>query len=170
MGSFHPCRTLVFVRSHARFVVVVLGVRLADGIESPWRVGLTDGIESPTVILRVTGFCVPAQRCTKTRASQRKPGATSLGHSKRHQGLRREPLASTSMPHSSMRRRLIWKSHQRKRTCFSMMTTTPNSTGTAVAEAVVPTVFTLVRNRMCAPNVPLFRTCQAFWHPLRSWR
>ena len=30
-----------------RFVVVVLGVRLADGIESPWRVGLTDGIESP---------------------------------------------------------------------------------------------------------------------------
>ena len=51
--SFHPCRTLVFLRSHARFVVVVLGVGLADGLESPWRVGLTDGIESPTVILRV---------------------------------------------------------------------------------------------------------------------
>ena len=49
----HPCRTLVSVRSHASFVVVVLGVGLAEGFESPWRVGLTDGIESPTVILRV---------------------------------------------------------------------------------------------------------------------
>ena len=28
-------------------------VGLTDGIESPWRVGLTDGIEFPTVILRV---------------------------------------------------------------------------------------------------------------------
>ena len=35
------------VRSHAQFVVVVLGVGLADGIESPWRAGLPDRIESP---------------------------------------------------------------------------------------------------------------------------
>ena len=39
--EFHSSRTLVSVRSHARFLVVVLGV------------GLTDGIESPTVILSV---------------------------------------------------------------------------------------------------------------------
>ena len=39
--EFHSSRTLVSVRSHDRFVVVVLGV------------GLADGIESPTVILRV---------------------------------------------------------------------------------------------------------------------
>ena len=74
----------------------------------------------------------------KGRASQRKLGATSLGHSKRHQGLRE----STSMAHSSMRRRWNKKSHQKKRTSFSMTTTTmtmlriPESTGTAVAEAV----------------------------------
>ena len=54
----------------------------------------------------------------KTRASQRKLGATSLGHSKRHRGLRREPLASTPMAHSSMRRRWNNKSHQKKPTTF----------------------------------------------------
>ena len=46
------------------------------------------------------------------------------GHSKRHQGLRREPLASTSTSHSSMRRRWNMKSHRRKRTSSSMTTTT----------------------------------------------
>ena len=58
--SIHVARS---VRSHARFVVVVLGVGLTggtespwrvgltDGTESPWRVGLTDGIESPTVVV-----------------------------------------------------------------------------------------------------------------------
>ena len=43
--------------------------------------------------------------------------------------------------HYSMRRRWNKKSHQKKRTSFSMMTTTmanPESTDTAVAEAVVP--------------------------------
>ena len=60
-------------------------------------------------------------------------------------GLRREPLTRTSMAHSSMRRRWNKKSHLKKRTSFSMMTTTMTtmtmlripSTGTAVAEAVV---------------------------------
>ena len=46
----------------------------------------------------------------------------------------------------------------------------PESTGTAVAEAVVPIVFTPMRDRMCARIVPWLRTCQASRHPLRSWR
>ena len=62
-----------------------------------------------------TGFRMPAQRCKKARASQRKPGATSLGHSKRHQAWRREPLASTTMAHSSMRRRWNKRSHRRRK-------------------------------------------------------
>ena len=44
--------------------------------------------------------CAEVQK--KTRASQRKPGTTSLGHSKRHQGSWREPVTSTSMARSSM--------------------------------------------------------------------
>ena len=52
LKTIHVARLSPFARTRA-FVVVVLGVRLADGCESPWRVGLTDGIESPTVILRV---------------------------------------------------------------------------------------------------------------------
>ena len=84
-----------------------------------------------------TGFCMPPQRCRKARASQRKPGATSLGHSKRHQGLRREPLASTTMAHSSMRRRWNKRSHRRRKRTSSSMTTAmtdaedPESTVTA---------------------------------------
>ena len=70
---------------------------------------------------RVLHACAEVE---KTRASQRKLGATSLGLSKRHQCLRRAPLASTSMAHSSMRRRWNKRSHRRKRTSFSMTTTT----------------------------------------------
>ena len=44
----------------------------------------------------------------------------------------------------------------------------PESTGTAVAEAVVPIVFTPMRGRMCARIVPMLRTCQASRHPSRS--
>ena len=47
-----------------------------------------------------------------------------LGHSKRHQGLRRETLARTSMAHSSMRRRWNKRSHWGERTSSSMTTTT----------------------------------------------
>ena len=64
----------------------------------------------------------------KRRASQRKSGATSLGHSKRHRGLQREPLASTSMAHSSMTRSWNNRSHRRKRITSSMSTTTTTST------------------------------------------
>ena len=71
-----------------------------------------------------TGFCTLAQRWRKGRASQRKLGATSLGHSKRYQGLRRQPLASTPMAPSSMRQRRNKKSHQKQRTSFSTTTTT----------------------------------------------
>ena len=60
----------------------------------------------------------------------------SLGHSKRHQGLRREPLASTSMARSSMRPRWNKRSHWRKRTSSFLTTTTMTMLRvTAVAEA-----------------------------------
>ena len=83
------------------------------------------------------------RRGGKTRASQRKLGATSLGHSKRHQGLRREPLTSTSM--ALFDETEVEQEEPPEEMDFILHdddddddAEDPESTGTAVAEAVVP--------------------------------
>ena len=111
------------------------------------------------------------------------PRDLALGHSKRHQGLRREPLASTSMAHSSMRQRWNKRSHRRKRTSSSMTTTTmtmlriPRARGqllqkhlqllqeasTAVAEASEP--FPTVAAEVARAERFLYLRCAYGKHP-----
>ena len=120
-----------------------------------------------------TGFCMPAQSWKRGRASQRKLGATSLGHSKRHQGLRREPLHE-HLNGTLFDEKEMEQGEPPEETDLILHdddddAEDPESTGTAVAEAVVPIVFTPMRDRMCARIVPLLRTCQASGAQPRSW-
>ena len=59
---------------------------------------------------------------------QKNTSITTKACRHRHQGLRREPLASTSMAHSSIRPRWNKRNHRRKRTSSSMTTTTMTTT------------------------------------------